>query len=64
MAKDTTADATYTPQFFMPDVYSVQNYYAFGQSMPNWSGTAAVNDSKKYRLGYNGKEDDDEWGDG
>lgn len=62
MAKDTTADATYTPQFFMPDVYSVQNYYAFGQSMPNWSGTAAVNDPKKYRFGYNGKEDDDEWG--
>ncbi len=62
MAKDTTADATYNPQFFMPDVYSVQNYYAFGQSMPNWSGTAAVNDPKKYRFGYNGKEDDDEWG--
>jgi RHS repeat-associated protein len=55
-------DATYTPQFFMPDVYSVQNYYAFGQSMPNWSSTAAVNDPKKYRFGYNGKEDDDEWG--
>jgi RHS repeat-associated protein len=62
MAKDTTADGTYTPQFFMPDVYSVQNYYAFGQSMPGWSGTAAVNDPKKYRFGYNGKEDDDEWG--
>jgi RHS repeat-associated protein len=62
MAKDTTTDATYTPQFFMPDVYSVQNYYAFGQSMPGWSGTAAVNDPKKYRFGYNGKEDDDEWG--
>jgi RHS repeat-associated protein len=62
MAKDTTANATYTPQFFMPDVYSVQNYYAFGQSMPNWSSTAAVNDPKKYRFGYNGKEDDDEWG--
>lgn len=62
MAKDTTADATYTPQFFMPDVYSMQNYYAFGQSMPNWSSTAAVNDPKKYRFGYNGKEDDDEWG--
>jgi RHS repeat-associated protein len=62
MAKDTTADATFTPQFFMPDVYSVQNYYAFGQSMPNWSSTAAVNDPKKYRFGYNGKEDDDEWG--
>ncbi len=61
MAKDTTADATYTPQFFMPDVYSVQNYYAFGQSMPNWSSTAAVNDPKKYRFGFNGKEDDDEW---
>jgi RHS repeat-associated protein len=62
MAKDTTADATYTPQFFMPDVYSVQNHYAFGQSMPNWSSAAAVNDPKKYRFGYNGKEDDDEWG--
>jgi RHS repeat-associated protein len=61
IAKDTTADATHTPQFYMPDVYSVQNYYAFGQSMPNWSGTAAVNDPKKYRFGYNGKEDDDEW---
>jgi RHS repeat-associated protein len=46
----------------MPDVYSVQNYYAFGQSMPNWSSTASVNDPKKYRFGYNGKEDDDEWG--
>jgi RHS repeat-associated protein len=62
MAKDTTADATYTPQFFMPDVYSVQNYYAFGQSMPKWSNTAAVNDPKKYKFGFNGKEDDDEWG--
>jgi RHS repeat-associated protein len=61
-AKDTTADATYTPQFFMPDVYSVQNYYAFGQNMPKWSGVAAVNDPKKYKFGFNGKEDDDEWG--
>jgi hypothetical protein len=52
MAKDTTADATYTPQFFTPDVYSVQNYYALGQNMPNWSSTAAVNDPKKYRFGY------------
>jgi RHS repeat-associated protein len=62
MAKDTTADATYTPQFFMPDVYSVQNYYAFGQNMPKWSNTTAVNDPKKYKFGFNGKEDDDEWG--
>jgi RHS repeat-associated protein len=62
IAKDTTADATYTPQFFMPDVYSVQNYYAFGQNMPKWSGVASVNDPKKYKFGYNGKEDDDEWG--
>jgi RHS repeat-associated protein len=61
IAKDLTADATYTPQFYMPDVYSVQNYYAFGQPMPGWSGTATVNDPKKYRFGYNGKEDDDEW---
>jgi RHS repeat-associated protein len=61
IAKDTTADATHTPQFYMPDVYSVQNYYAFGQSMPGWSATAVVNDPKKYRFGYNGKEDDDEW---
>jgi hypothetical protein len=51
IAKDTTADATHTPQFYMPDVYSVQNYYAFGQSMPGWSATAVVNDPKKYRFG-------------
>jgi RHS repeat-associated protein len=46
----------------MPDVYSVQNYYAFGQSMHDWSSTVAVNAPKKYQFGYNGKEDDDEWG--
>jgi RHS repeat-associated protein len=46
----------------MPDVYSVQNYYAFGQSMPKWSNITAVNDPKKYKFGYNGKEDDHEWG--
>ena len=55
MVKDTTADGTYNPKFFMSDVYSVQNYYAFGQSMPNWSSTAAVNDPKKYRFGYKWK---------
>jgi Effector protein len=58
IAKDTTADATHTPQFYMPDVYSVQNYYAFGQSMPGWSATAAVNDPKRYRFGMNGQERD------
>jgi RHS repeat-associated protein len=46
----------------MPDVYSVQNYYAFGQSMPNWSATAAVNDAKRYRFGMNGEEEITEWG--
>jgi RHS repeat-associated protein len=29
--------------------------------MLNWSSTAALNDPKKYRFGFNGKEDDDEW---
>ncbi len=28
--------------------------------MPKWS-TSALNDPKKYRFGFNGKEDDDEW---
>jgi RHS repeat-associated protein len=61
MAKDTTADAPYTPQFYLPDIYSVQNYYAFGQNMPKWSTAAGVGDPTKYRFGFNGKEDDDEW---
>jgi RHS repeat-associated protein len=60
MAQDTTINATYTPQYFLPDVYAVQNYYAFGQNMPKWS-SSALNDPKRYRFGYNGKEDDDEW---
>lgn len=29
--------------------------------MPKWSTTAAVNDPARYRYGFNGKEDDDEW---
>ncbi|MBN8682172.1 MAG: RHS repeat-associated core domain-containing protein [Chitinophagales bacterium] len=60
MAQDTTINATYTPQYFLPDVYAVQNYYAFGQNMPKWS-SSALNDPARYRFGYNGKEDDDEW---
>jgi hypothetical protein len=51
-----TADATYTPQFFMPVPTlrdNVQNYYAFGQNMSKWSGVASVTDPKKkifYRV--------------
>lgn len=60
IAKDTTADGTYTPQFFMPDVYSVQNYYAFGQTMPKWSIANPVNDPTRYRFGFNGQESDNE----
>lgn len=61
MAQDTTVNTTYNPQYFLPDIYSVQNYYAFGQNMTKWS-TSTLNDPTRYRYGFNGKEDDDEWG--
>jgi RHS repeat-associated protein len=61
MGIDTTADTNFNPQYYLPDLYSVQNYYAFGQDMPKWS-TSTLNDPKRYRFGFNGKEDDDEWG--
>jgi RHS repeat-associated protein len=60
LGQDTTVNATYTPQYYLPDIYSVQNYYAFGQNLPKWS-SSALNDPKRYRFGFNGKEDDDEW---
>ena len=37
-------------------VYSAQLYYPFGWEIPTLSYTA-----KKYRFGFNGKEDDREW---
>jgi RHS repeat-associated protein len=60
LGQDTTVNATYTPQYYLPDIYSVQNYYAFGQNLPKWS-SSALNDPKRYRFGFNGKEDEDEW---
>jgi RHS repeat-associated protein len=60
LGQDTTVNATYTPQYYLPDIYSVQNYYAFGQNLPQWS-SSALNDPKRYRFGFNGKEDEDEW---
>jgi RHS repeat-associated protein len=60
MAQDTTHDLTTTPQYYLPDVYSVQNYYPFGQNIPKWS-TSASNDPTRYRFGFNDKENDNEW---
>jgi RHS repeat-associated protein len=42
----------------------VENYYAFGQPLPKWNSKttdAPFYDPTKYRYGFNGKEDDDEW---
>jgi RHS repeat-associated protein len=43
--------------YYMPDISSVSDYYAFGMVMPNRN--YAVN-GESYRYGYNDKENDDE----
>ena len=40
---------------FMPDVLSYNDYYPFGQLVPNRYGS-----SNSYRYGFNGMEKDDE----
>jgi RHS repeat-associated protein len=60
IAQDTTHDLTTTPQYYLPDIYSVQNYYPFGQNIPKWS-TSTLNDPTRYRFGFNDKENDNEW---
>jgi RHS repeat-associated protein len=62
LAKEPTASNA--PTYYLPDVYMVENYYAFGQPLPKWNSKAAdapLYDPTKYRYGFNGKEDDDEW---
>jgi RHS repeat-associated protein len=52
-----TWDATLAE--YVVDLKSLHNYYPFGMEMPN--GTYQ---SEKYRFGFNGKENDREWGTG
>jgi RHS repeat-associated protein len=62
LAKEPTASNA--PTYYLPDVYMVENYYAFGQPLPKWNSKttdAPFYDPTKYRYGFNGKEDDDEW---
>ncbi|RWY48519.1 RHS repeat-associated core domain-containing protein [Mucilaginibacter gilvus] len=47
-----------TPQLYMPDVISQQDYYAFGMLQPGRQYTATG--AGTYRYGFNGKENDNE----
>ena len=44
---------------YAAQVLSYTNYYAFGMSMPGRNKTSTA-----YRYGFNGKENDKEWGTG
>jgi RHS repeat-associated protein len=46
-----------TPSFYVADIVSLQDYYAFGMEMPE-----RVCNAGGYRYGYNGKENDKETG--
>lgn len=47
------ADNNNVVEYFVPEISSANDYYAFGQQMPNRSFT-----STNYRYGFNGKEKD------
>jgi RHS repeat-associated protein len=47
-----------TPQSYLPDVISAQDYYAFGMLQPGRQFTASG--ASAYRYGFNGKENDNE----
>ena len=53
-------DGTGKVDYYLADVVSAQDYYPFGSTMPGRTYTPPSNE--KYRFGFNGKEDDKEWG--
>jgi RHS repeat-associated protein len=58
LARDTTGDGN--SDFYLADIVSTRDYYAFGMEIQERSFDRTGHGV--YRYGFNGKEDDDEWG--